>query len=189
MQYMRPVRLWFIILLLSGLLPCGSHSLLPVPECRSAELSNLPDIGNLNSEPDLEQELLQLTNQQRIQQGLQPLALDSSLIQIAREHSRGMAQQGFISHEQPSGDLKVRMQRAGYLYQVARENVASALTISKAQSALIESLPHKSNILAQDVSRVGIGIARLQPPLDKHLYITEIFAAPRNESMASLHGR
>lgn len=188
MQYRQPGRLWLMFLLLGGFLPWGSHRLSPVPDCRSAELSNLPNTLDLDSERDLEQELLRLTNQQRIRQGLQALAPDSSLMQIAREHSRGMAQQGFISHDQPSGDLKVRMNRAGYLYQVVRENVASAQTISKAQSALIKSSPHISNILAKDVSRVGIGIARLQPPLDKHLYITEIFAAPRNESIASLKG-
>ena len=133
----------------------------------------------------LERELLALTNQQRLEQGLQPLTPDASLMGLAREHSRGMAQQGFISHDRPSGDLKARMSRAGYSYQVARENVASAQTIVKAHYALLNSPPHKNNILAGDVTRVGIGVAHFQPPYDKQLYITEVFADPLDDYQPS----
>jgi len=170
-----------LIFLFSGFLPSGPNVVSLVPECRSEGLPNPANAIDPDPERGWEQELLVLTNQQRIQQGLQALILDDELTRIAREHSNGMAQQGFISHDQPSGDLKTRMNRAGYLYEVARENVASARTVAKAHSALIESPAHKDNILAKDVTRVGIGIARFQPPLDKHLYITEVFADPRDE--------
>jgi uncharacterized protein YkwD len=152
-----------------------------VPECRSKALSNLTDTEGSYPECTLEQELLTLTNQQRILQGLPALVRDDALIQIARDHSQGMARQGFISHDKPSGDLQTRMNRAGYLYEVVRENVARARTVSLAQSLLIDSPPHKSNILAADVTRVGIGIVRYKPPFDRQLYITEIFAGPREE--------
>jgi hypothetical protein len=91
-----------------------------------------------------------------------------------------MAQQGFISHHLPSGDLKARMNRAGYRHQVARENVASAPTVPMAQDALVASPGHEGNILAKDVTRIGIGIVRRRPN-EKELFITEIFASPREE--------
>ena len=50
-----------------------------------------------------------------------------------------------------------------------------------AQRALIESPEHDNNILADDVTRVGIGIAHCPDPLSRKLYITEIFAIPREE--------
>jgi len=151
-------------------------AILIAAESRSADFTN-PDRG---TELLWEQQLLTLTNQYRIDQGLRPLTPDDALTRMAREHSRDMAWQGFISHDEPSGNLKARMDRAGYAYTVARENVACALSVAIAQNLLIESPPHKGNILAEDVSRVGIGIARYQPPFNKQLYITEIFVTPRD---------
>jgi len=152
------------------------------PECRSQALPAL-SIRTIaaGSERDLENELLLLTNQQRIQQGIHPLVPEESLAQLAREHSRGMAQQGFISHDLPSGDLRVRMSHIAYPYATARENVASAASVTIAQNALMDSPEHRHNILADDVDQVGIGIVRCPPPYDRELYITEIFAAPRKQ--------
>ena len=161
-----------------GLLP-------PAQECRGETNPSLTNTTPYTPELDLELELLALTNRERIEQQLPALVPDPALTQIAREHSYGMARQGFISHNQPSGDLKTRMQRAGYVYNVVRENVACASTVHVAQNLLIQSPPHKKNILANDVSRVGIGIVRYKPPYDRQLYITEIFAVPRREYPAT----
>ncbi len=173
MRYRRLDKLFLLLMFAGGFLSAGPS--------RAAEPTNYATTTLSNTEQALEQELFSLTNQQRALQGLPALIQDDLLVRIAREHSRGMAYQGFISHDQPSGDLKARMNRVGYLYEVARENVASARTVLKAHCALISSAPHKSNILAGDVTRVGIGIAWLEPPLDKQLYVTEVFAEPRGE--------
>ncbi len=181
MRHKIPARLLSLFLLLGTFLLPGSHRLSFVSECIAAEPSSLPNNTVIpSSEFNLEHELLMLTNQYRIRQGLKMLSPDDALIRIAREHSQGMAQQGFISHDQPSGNLKTRMNRAGYLYEVVRENVASAQTITWAQNALVASPGHAENILANDITRVGIGIVRLPPPFHKRLYITEIFAYPRD---------
>ena len=167
--------LWQLpIYLLSGLLSPAFQR-----ECRPEPASN-PVIG-IEAAPqgDLETELFMLTNRHRLQQGLPILSSDETLVRIAREHSLGMARQGFISHDSPEGNLQARMERGSYLYEVARENVASASTLAYAQNALMESPAHKNNILATDVDRVGIGIVRCAPPFERHLYITEIFATPR----------
>jgi uncharacterized protein YkwD len=159
-------------------LPCSSAV---AQGCCSTTPLSQRDITSFVPSPGLEQELLLLTNHHRILNGLPELTLDKALTQIAREHSTGMANQGFISHNLPSGDLRSRINRAGYPIEIARENVASAPTIRMAQSALTDSPDHERNILAADVTRVGIGIAHCPDPLSKQLYITEIFATPREE--------
>lgn len=169
------------LLLAAGLLFSGALKFSLVPECRGEEQANPSPSLNPAAHQDLERELLALTNQYRIRQGLRALKQDDALVQIAREHSAGMAAQGYISHQLPAGDLKARMNRAGYRYEIARENVARAPSVLEAQNALVASPGHASNILANDVTRVGIGVVRRLPPHDRELYITEIFASPQEE--------
>ncbi len=175
---MRSGSIWLIpmLLLLGGCVAPGLQ-----PECLPESLPNLSLTATNPIDGDLESELLALTNQQRERQGLPALASDETLASIARDQAIGMARQGFISHEQPSGDLKTRMASNGYVYATARENVASASTVGIAQKLLLESPAHRDNILAVDVDRVGIGIVRYPSPCGKQLYITEIFATPRRE--------
>jgi hypothetical protein len=172
----RSVWSMAILLGLGGILAPGLQR-----ECRS-EIS-LTSLDAAAAAPDggLESELLLLTNQNRIRQGLQALSSDEALTHMAREHAAGMARQGFISHDLPYGNLQTRMTHGGYRYNTARENVATAGSVAWAQNALMESPAHKDNILAQDVDRVGIGIVRCPPPFEKRLYIAEIFASPSEE--------
>jgi len=174
----RNCSVWLIptMLLLAGSLIPGFQR-----ECLAEPSISLLKSTTAVPEGGLEDELLTLTNKNRVLQGLHALTPDEALVRIAREHSVGMARQGFISHELPFGDLKVRMSSGGYRYLTARENVATASSILYAQNALMQSPPHKENILAPDVDRIGIGIVRCPPPYDKELYITEIFASPREE--------
>lgn len=176
-------RAWGRLLLLfaAGLLVSGACDRLIAQECCSEGAIYQPETQDFEVNPALEQELLALVNQHRMHNGLPPLSLDGTLTQVAREHSRGMAHQGFISHNLPSGSLKMRLAKAGYLHEIARENVASAPSLIHAQNALIESPGHESNLLATDVSRIGIGIARCPSPYSHQLYITQIFASPRDE--------
>jgi hypothetical protein len=92
-----------------------------------------------------------------------------------------MAKQGFISHDLPSGNVFVRMTRAGYNYETVSENVARTRTISYAHNALLESPGHKANILDAEVTHVGIGIAKGDPAAryGEYIYIVELFALPR----------
>ncbi len=178
--------LLLFILLFSAILSPGGCGLSFAQECCSQDAANLEEIRSSTPEAVLEEELLALTNEHRIRRGLPPLILDFKLAQIARQHSEGMAIQGFISHSLPSGDLRLRMARAGYSHEVARENVATAPSIINAQNALTRSPKHEDNILAKDVDRVGIGIARCPLPYGRQLYITEIFARPREEYRAEM---
>jgi len=157
-----------------------------VSECRSEELHALNNPSDPHNDGAGEQELLAILNQERIRHGLSPLDTDEALTRIAREHSHNMAQQGILSHDLPSGNLQIRLNHAGYVYEAARENLASARTVVMAHKALLKSPSHKSNILATDVTRVGIGIVHYPYPCDGYLYITEIFATPREKYEPSM---
>jgi len=171
MNWKKTLGFLLFNLFLTGFLPTGEQPLSFVTNCWS--------MTSANSEYAEEQELLSLTNQYRVTQGLAPLALDSALIKIAREQALEMAKQGFISHSEPSGNLSARMDRAGYNYDMARENVARSRTVTYAHSALLKSQAHKDNILATDVTHIGIGVARHSFDCKDYLYITEVFATPR----------
>ncbi|MBN1569896.1 MAG: CAP domain-containing protein [Acidobacteria bacterium] len=176
------LSLYFLIF--SGFPPIGICNLSIAQDCRTQKFLNNKEITNYSAEPTLEYEMLALTNQHRLLKGLPSLVMDIELTQIARRHSQDMACQGFISHSLPSGNLKSRMVQAGYQHEIARENVATAPSVIQAQNALIESPGHESNMLAEDITRIGIGIARCPEPFGRQLYITEIFASPRKAYQA-----
>ncbi len=180
---MRILRPFTIILLTfsTGLLVHGSSELRASPACSVDVPDNPWTVGSYADETALEQELLSLTNQYRAHRGLGPLIADEALARLARNHSREMAAQGFISHRLSSGDTRTRLIRAGYPHQVLRENIASAPTVLSAHKALVASPGHERNILADDVTRVGIGVVHGGRPCERQLYITEIFARPHEE--------
>jgi uncharacterized protein YkwD len=167
-----------LMLALGGFLAPGLRQ-----ECQSEPAPTSTNVTMAVPDGQLERELSTLTNLERSRRGLPALALDEALTQIAREHADGMARQGFISHDLPDGNLQTRMTSGGYRYATARENVATAGSVTYAQSALMHSPAHKDNILATDVDRVGIGIVHCPPPFESRLYITEIFATPGKDPL------
>jgi uncharacterized protein YkwD len=154
-------------------------------DCRAEESTIRQTVEELKSGHSQEQELFALINKERGENNLPPLLIDDSLMRLAREHSEEMAKQAIISHDQPSGDLQIRMHRVGYLFEAARENIAWTKSFSRVHSDFLKSETHKGNILAKDVTHIGIGIVRQPDPGDKYLAITEIFAAPRESHQPS----
>jgi hypothetical protein len=164
-----------------GLFACRLIAWFSCQPCCHA-LEGVPGIRMPDADPsisELEHGLFSMLNRDRGRRGLPPLLLDSSLTRIARDHSGKMAARGILGHDlPPSGDLNARLSRAGYLVRTARENVARAGSIDQAETALLKSPGHLRNIVAADVSHVGVGIARGAASREGDLYITQIFADP-----------
>lgn len=120
-----------------------------------------------------EQRLLHLLNQERATAGLAQLTWDDHLAQAARPHSELLAKHGALSHmfagEQP---LLQRAGAAGARFNSVAENVAYAPEVDLVHKSLMESPPHRANILNRDYNAVGIGIVER----DGELYVTEDFA-------------
>lgn len=106
-----------------------------------------------------EQQMFQMVNQQRVDQGLEPLIFDNSLRDIARAHSNDMFKRGYFSHYTPEGLSPFdRMQKAGITYQYAGENLALAPDTALAMQGLMNSPGHRANILSPNFHKVGIGV-------------------------------
>ena len=109
--------------------------------------------------PDLEKRMLDLVNNERVANGLQPLAPDPELTEVARRHSTDMFVRGYFAHDTPEGATPFdRMRDANVRVLVAGENLALAPTVTVAHTGLMNSPGHRANILRPQFGRVGIGI-------------------------------
>lgn len=109
--------------------------------------------------PDLEKQMLDLVNQERQAVGLNPLAPDPELTEVARRHSADMFARGYFAHDTPEGLTPFdRMRVANVRFVTAGENLALAPTLSVAHNGLMNSPGHRANILRKEFGRVGIGI-------------------------------
>lgn len=109
--------------------------------------------------PELETRMLELLNQERIAEGLQPLQADTALRTVARLHSADMFERGYFSHVTPEGASAAdRIRKAAIPFRAAGENLALAPTLNIAHKGLMESPGHRANILHERFGRVGIGV-------------------------------
>jgi uncharacterized protein YkwD len=120
-----------------------------------------------------EKQLVELINQERAREGVPPLAVDERLTKAARKHTQLMVKEQKLSHqfgnEQP---LQVRVADEGLRSDRQAENVALEVDAAGAHAVLMNSPPHRANILSQNYNAVGVGVMLAG---DK-VYVTEDFA-------------
>jgi uncharacterized protein YkwD len=124
-------------------------------------------------DPAAEQELLELANQQRREEGLPLLRRDARLSDAARTHARRMVERQQLSHQfegEPS--LMPRLLEVGLQIDRVGENVAYNASAEKAFVALMQSPPHRRNLL--DPSFNTAGFAAFWS--DGRLYVVQDFA-------------
>jgi uncharacterized protein YkwD len=126
----------------------------------SNERVSLPfTVENSRPRPDLEKQMLDLVNKERVANGLNPLAADPELTEVARRHSADMFVRGYFAHDTPEGLSPFdRMRQANVRFTTAGENLALAPTIPVAHNGLMNSPGHRANILRPEFGRVGIGV-------------------------------
>ena len=120
-----------------------------------------------------EKQLVELINQERAREGVPPLAVDERLTQAARKHTALLVKHATLSHqfveEQPLqtrlADERLRSDRQG-------ENVALEMDVAGAHAGLMNSPPHRANILSPGFNAVGVGVMLS----GDRLYVTEDFA-------------
>jgi uncharacterized protein YkwD len=123
-----------------------------------------------------EQELLDLTNQERKKEGLAPLRPNPVLVKVARAHAVNMAKQQKPEHVLDNKTPYQRIKEAGYRYYVAGENVAAGETdVEDTFKGWMASPGHRANILDRKYTEIGLGLGRD----DKGwVYYTQLFATP-----------
>src|SRR6266436_10162438 len=107
----------------------------------------------------MEAMIVKFINVETIAAGLRPLAPDTELAEVARQHSVDMFARGYFAHATPEGrDPFERMREANVRFITAGENLALAPTLQIAHTGLMHSPGHRANILQREFGRVGIGI-------------------------------
>jgi uncharacterized protein YkwD len=105
-----------------------------------------------------------LLNAEREARGLSILAWDERAATVAKAHSEDMIANNFVGHVSPrTGDAAARFERAGINGIVVRENVARGYGPKGIHESLMNSPGHRANLLAADVTHVGIGVVFGEP--------------------------
>jgi uncharacterized YkwD family protein len=105
------------------------------------------------------QQVIDLTNEQRKQNGLPALQADTQLSGVAQKKSVDMRQNGYFSHTSPTYGSPFDMMRDnGVSYKTAGENIAQGQpTPQEVVKAWMDSPGHRKNILSPDFTHIGVG--------------------------------
>ena len=124
----------------------------PIPKA-DWQADHLADLDDLNDQ------VVGLINQERINNGLPALTVQSQLTAAARGHSQDMACNKFFSHTGSDGSsFSTRISRAGYSYSAAAENIAAGYgDPASVVAGWMGSQGHKDNMLNPNYTEVGIG--------------------------------
>lgn len=112
--------------------------------------------------------LLDHINRERRQRGLPRLRLREGLHDLARAHSRRMAQRGQLLHTYGLGDRVC-------CWRAVAENVGYAPTVRDMHRVFMNSPAHRRNVLGPGYRHIGLGVVRSRG----YVWVTEVFRRPR----------
>lgn len=120
------------------------------------------NIPNFDATKSIENQVVQLTNQERAKYGLKPLVADWELARVARYKSADMRDRNYFSHTSPTyGSPFDMMKNFGISYRSAGENIAAGQrTAQEVVTAWMNSEGHRKNILSTGYTHIGVGYAQ-----------------------------
>ncbi|MDP4085575.1 MAG: SafA/ExsA family spore coat assembly protein [Bacillota bacterium] len=119
-------------------------------------------IPDLSATKSIENQVIQLTNQQRAKYGLKALSPNWELSRVARYKAMDMRDKNYFSHTSPTyGDPFTMMKNFGISYRYAGENIAAGqATAQEVVNAWMNSPGHRANILSTNYTQIGVGFAQ-----------------------------
>ena len=131
--------------------------------------------------------LTTLTNADRAAEGISPVREDADLDKVAAAKAADMAAKGYFAHVSPSGKTPWDwLDEGGYQYTYAGENLAVDFTESKdVEEAWMNSPLHRANILKQQYTRVGIGVAEGIYQGKQVTFVAQFFATKAADGAAA----
>ena len=106
-----------------------------------------------------ELETFNLINQQRANNGLSALKVDSELQRVARIKAQDMVNNNYFDHNSPTyGTPFNMMKNFGISYKTAGENIAGNSSNSAAVTAWMNSSGHRANILNSSYNYTGLAV-------------------------------
>ena len=108
-----------------------------------------------------EKEVFDLINNQRTQNGLSALKLDTETLRVARIKAQDMVDNNYFSHNSPTYGSPFQMLNSFKIsYKTAGENIAGNSSNSSAVTAWMNSSGHRANILNNSFNYTGIGVVK-----------------------------
>jgi hypothetical protein len=156
--YNKEMFLWLLIVCLASVAPARAQSL----------------------DEATARELFKLVNKDRAKQKLPALEWSDQLAQAAQAHVPWMAREKTLSHQFPAEPgLSERVSATGLHFDAVAENVAQVVNTAdakrdaqQANQTLMNSPPHRANILNSRYNSVGIAILRAE----QDAWVVEDFA-------------
>jgi hypothetical protein len=144
----------------------------PVDESAAAG----PPRGKAVRAVEVQDILLELINADRVEAGLEPLAPDLELAELALRHSEDMRENDFVAHVSPTaGTTDERLARAGIVTDLAAENVGKGYGAEEIHRGFMESPGHRGAVLLAGATHVGIGVASKKEGDLTTYFATEVF--------------
>jgi uncharacterized protein YkwD len=163
---MRAAAAIFVTLLLAG---CASEAPVETP----AMYVNMAEAG-AHLDPAAAASMI---SQYRRNNGLGTVEVDPELMKLAEAQAQAMANANKLDHD-VRAPLAKRLSGAGYPAAMAVENVSAGYhTLAEAFSGWRDSPPHRANMLANGVTKLGIA-ASYAPNTKYKVFWTLIMAAP-----------
>ena len=127
--------------------------------------------------------LSNLTNEERESQNLSTLTTNPILNKAAEMKAEDMATKGYFAHTSPEGKTPwYWLSQVGYEYQYAGENLAINFSDSKdVTNAWMTSPSHKANIVKENYTEIGTGIATGVYEGRETIFVAQVYANPLEE--------
>ena len=156
-------------LALLGFSGCASEA--PPPSGTPSFYRNLAEGGQLD--PAAAQSMI---SGYRANNGLGAVTIDPDLMKLAEEHSRTMAARDKLDHDVGKA-FSQRIRGGRFDAKVAVENISAGYhTLAEAFSGWRDSPPHRANMLANNVTKLGIA-ASYAPNTKYKVFWTLILAS------------
>jgi uncharacterized YkwD family protein/spore coat assembly protein SafA len=119
-------------------------------------------IPSIDDVKQLEQQVIDLVNKQRVSAGLAPLKANWELCRVARYKSQDMITKKYFAHESPTyGSPFKMMESFGVSFSAGGENIAyGQKTPQEVMNAWMNSAGHRANILSAVYNELGVGVAK-----------------------------
>ena len=147
-----------------------------------------PPVANIEQQrimTEEEQRFVDHVNAERWNLGMRTLETDRLLVQVAREHSREMAEKDYFDHYSKTPGKRTALDR--YIMGLGRrpqrasvgENIfyCSIVDVNRGHEAFMKSPSHRVNILNSKFEKIGVGVYKDE---SGQFWVTEMFASVRD---------
>lgn len=131
----------------------------PSEEIEETQVPNEEQSNQVSELNQFEQAVFDLTNIERINNGLPAFEIHLDLSKVAREKSRDISINNYFAHNSPTYGSPFDMMRSfGIDYRTAGENIAQGQrTPAEVVNAWMNSPGHRANILNANFTHIGVG--------------------------------